>query len=69
MPPLFVTKLNADGTAGWTFSSGANSGDGGVVRDRLRRDRVQRLRRTDMDPGPGVDMIGAITLYLSRFDY
>ena len=24
---------------------------------------------TDMDPGPGVDMIRAVTLYLSRFDY
>ena len=63
-----VTKLNADGTAGWTFSSGefpatvVSSGTGFIVTG-------SSSMGSDMDPGPGVDMIGAITLYLSRFDY
>ena len=66
---LGVTKLNADGTAGWTFSSGqfpgtvVSSGTGFIVTGSNGNGG------TDMDPGPGVDMIGAVTLYLSRFDY
>jgi hypothetical protein len=66
---LGVTKLNADGTAGWTFSSGqipgtvVSSATGFVVTGSNGNNG------TDMDPGPGVDMIGAVTLYLSRFDY
>ena len=66
---LGVTKLDADGTAGWTFSSGqipgmvVSSGTGFVVTGSNGNGG------TDMDPGAGVDMIGAVTLYLSRFDY
>ena len=66
---LGVTKLNADGTAGWTFSSGqipglvVSSPTGFVVTGSNGNGG------TDMDPGPSVDMVGAVTLYLSRFDY
>jgi len=65
----FVTKLDADGTAGWTFSSGqipgtvVSSGTSFVVTGSNGNGA------TDMDPGPGVDMIGAVTLYLSRFNF
>jgi hypothetical protein len=67
--PLGVTKLNADGTAGWTFSSGlfpvtvASFGTGFVVSGS------NGFNESDMDPGPGVDVVGNITLYLSRFNF
>jgi len=66
---LGVTKLNANGTAGWTFGSGeipgmvVSSGTSFVVTGS------NGFGNTDMDPGPGVDSIGAINLYLSRFDF
>jgi hypothetical protein len=64
----FVTKLDADGAAGWTFSSGSfprtvvSSGTRFVVTGS------NSSWNSDMDPGPGVDIVGASTLYLSRFN-
>jgi len=66
---LGVTKLNADGTAGFTFSGGAfpgtvvSSGNTFVVTGQ------SGTKDADFDPGPGVDTVGAITLYLSRFTF
>jgi hypothetical protein len=65
---LGVTKLNADGTAGWTFSSGTfpgtvvSSGTNFVVTG-------SNGNESDMDPGRGVDVVGDLTLYLSRFNF
>ena len=70
-----VTKLNADGTAGWTFSSGqfpgtvVSSGTTFVVTGSTGNFNGNFNASTDMDPGPGVDLIGAINLYLSRFSF
>jgi hypothetical protein len=66
---LGVTKLGADGTAGWTFSSGGgpgtvvSSGTGFVVTGSTSNNQ------SDMDPGPSVDIVGTGRLYLSRFDF
>jgi len=65
---LGVTKLNADGTAGWTFSSGTfpgtvvSSGTGFVVSGSAAYE-------SDLDPGPGTDIVGDLDLYLSRFNF
>jgi hypothetical protein len=65
---LGVAKLNADGTAGWTFRSGmypgtvASSATGFAVTG-------SNGYEFDIDPGRGVDVVGGLTLYLSRFDF
>jgi hypothetical protein len=66
---VFVTKLKADGTAGWTFSSGENAGTVVSTATGFVVTGSNANYDSDMDPGPAVDTVGALTLYLSRFNF
>ena len=66
---VYVTKLNADGTAGWTFSSGEIPGTVVSSATSFVVTGSNGNYDSDMDPGPGVDTIGGATLYLSRFNF
>ena len=65
---VFVAKLNADGSAGWTFSSGAIPGTVASSGTRFVVTGSTSNWSSDMDPGPGVDIVGG-GLYLSRFNF
>lgn len=65
---VFVTKLDADGTAGWTFSSGEIPGTVVSGATSFVVTGSNSDAESDMDPGPGVDTVGG-ALYLSRFDW
>jgi hypothetical protein len=66
---VFVVKLNADGTAGWTFSSGEIPGMVVSTATGFVVTGSNGNYASDMDPGPGIDTVGFLTLYLSRFDF
>lgn len=66
---VFVTKLNADGTAGWTFSSGEIPGTVVSTATSFVVTGSNGNYDSDMDPGPGIDTVGGATLYLSRFNF
>jgi hypothetical protein len=66
---LGVTKLNADGTAGFTFSGGAFPGTVASSGTTFVVTGQNGNNESDMDPGPAVDTVGAVTLYLSRFTF
>jgi hypothetical protein len=65
---LGVMKLNADGTAGWTFQMGqfpgtvASSGNVFVVTGSVNYE-------TDVNPGLGADIVLGANLYLARFTF
>jgi hypothetical protein len=65
---VFVTKLDADGTAGWTFSSGEIPGTVVSTATGFVVTGSNGNYDSDMDPGPGIDTVGGTTLYLSRFN-
>lgn len=64
-----VSKLDADGTAAWAFSSGEIPGT--VVSSATTFVVIgsNGNSESDLEPGPGVDVIGGATLYLSRFAF
>src|SRR5262249_21566802 len=74
-----VTKLNSDGTAGWTFVSGGegvlSSGEGPPGQTLAARGTNFALAgfndtsSGDFDPGAGVDMLSGTFMFLSRFSF
>ena len=66
---VYVTKLDADGTAAWTFSSGEIAGTVVSSGNVFVVTGSNGNSMSDMEPGPGVDVIDGATLYLSRFQF
>jgi len=70
-PSAVVTELGADGTPGWTFTTG---GPGGSV-DAVAAGpssfvvAVSNQEAGDVDPGPGTQILEGPLRFLSRFDF
>jgi hypothetical protein len=67
----FVTKLNSDGTAGWTFASGNPASSARAVAARGTSFALAGFSSGsgDFNPGTGFDIVFGDIVYLSRFSF
>ncbi len=69
--PGFVTKLNGDGTSGWSFAIGQIGITPMALAARGSRFAVAGASKgyNDLDPGAAVDLVSGNVLFLSRFNF
>jgi hypothetical protein len=68
----FLTKLNSDGTSGWTFVSGGSRTVPRAVSAGAASFALVGFNQdgsSDFDPGAGLDIVSGTFAYLSRFSF